>query len=122
MRGPPSPAHPRHQVKNATEEAAMNPAPRHHPAARMAGRADGAGMLAATNTVTGDMATSLSRPAAPCSRAGEGGRHAPTIVHRGVPHAGTVATRCRRGARGGEHFGAGHHSEHGHDRPAYGHV
>ena len=43
----------------------MNPTTWHHPAARMAGRACGAGMLgaaaaaavlAATNTVTGDMA------------------------------------------------------------------
>jgi hypothetical protein len=47
----------------------MNPTTWQHPAARMAGRAGGAGMLgaaaaaavlAATNTVTGDMAISAS--------------------------------------------------------------
>ena len=48
----------------------MNPTTWHHPAARMAGRAGGAGtlgaaaaaaVLAATNTVTGDMAISASQ-------------------------------------------------------------
>jgi hypothetical protein len=51
---------------HASKETAMNPIIQHHPAARMAVRADGAGMLsaaavavlAATNTVTGDMAIS----------------------------------------------------------------
>jgi hypothetical protein len=47
----------------------MNPTTWHHPAAGMAGRASGVGMLsaaaaaavlAATNTVTGDMAISAS--------------------------------------------------------------
>ena len=46
----------------------MNPITWHHPAARMAGRAGGAGMLgaaaaavlAATSTVTGDMAIPAS--------------------------------------------------------------
>jgi hypothetical protein len=41
----------------------MNPITWHHPAARMTGRAGGAGMLgvaAATNTVSGDMTISAS--------------------------------------------------------------